>query len=227
MFLVWWLGFHLPPFENTPGTRSAFYRAMTLMVVGESLRVGPFDSVGNPRRDRLGRASRCAISRRWSDRAPRANQRGRTRQDRNLDHRELTVVGLRKFSTGSRGPRSWNSPTRSRRNRSIHWRARFFAMRGLRNVRALEVTEFRNIVGQGVRGTLGGTPTLLGGAASFSQAGPLAEWAEKLPQAPAELAEIWGRRQWSHRTRLVERPDPRRNRGRSLAEPPTSRNPHG
>ncbi len=33
MFLVWWLGFHLPPFDNTPETRSAFYRAMTLMVV--------------------------------------------------------------------------------------------------------------------------------------------------------------------------------------------------
>src|SRR5262249_37075929 len=33
MFLVWWLGFRLPAFENTPETRSAFYRAMTLMVV--------------------------------------------------------------------------------------------------------------------------------------------------------------------------------------------------
>jgi Cd2+/Zn2+-exporting ATPase len=33
MFLVWWLGFKLPAFENTPEVRSAFYRAMTLMVV--------------------------------------------------------------------------------------------------------------------------------------------------------------------------------------------------
>ena len=33
MFFVWWLGFKLPPFENTEGTRSAFYRAMTLLVV--------------------------------------------------------------------------------------------------------------------------------------------------------------------------------------------------
>ncbi len=30
---LWWLGFHLPAFTNEPGTRSAFYRAMTLMVV--------------------------------------------------------------------------------------------------------------------------------------------------------------------------------------------------
>lgn len=33
MFFVWWLGLGLPPFEGTPETRSAFYRAMTLLVV--------------------------------------------------------------------------------------------------------------------------------------------------------------------------------------------------
>jgi Cd2+/Zn2+-exporting ATPase len=33
MFIVWWLGFGLPPFVNTPMVASAFYRAMTLIVV--------------------------------------------------------------------------------------------------------------------------------------------------------------------------------------------------
>jgi Cd2+/Zn2+-exporting ATPase len=33
MFFVWWLGVGLPPFLNTPETASAFYRAMTLLVV--------------------------------------------------------------------------------------------------------------------------------------------------------------------------------------------------
>ena len=33
MFLVWWLGFRLPPFVSTAGTHSAFYRTMTLLVV--------------------------------------------------------------------------------------------------------------------------------------------------------------------------------------------------
>ncbi len=33
MFFVWWLGFHLVPFHSTPGAHSAFYRAMTLLVV--------------------------------------------------------------------------------------------------------------------------------------------------------------------------------------------------
>jgi Cd2+/Zn2+-exporting ATPase len=33
MFFVWWLGFSIPPFESTEVVRSAFYRAMTLLVV--------------------------------------------------------------------------------------------------------------------------------------------------------------------------------------------------
>src|SRR6202034_2010709 len=33
MFFVWWLGFKLVPFENTLQAHSAFYRAMTLLVV--------------------------------------------------------------------------------------------------------------------------------------------------------------------------------------------------
>jgi len=33
MFFVWWLLFAIPPFESTEAARSAFYRAMTLLVV--------------------------------------------------------------------------------------------------------------------------------------------------------------------------------------------------
>lgn len=33
MFFVWWLAFELPPFQSASDTRSAFYRAMTLLVV--------------------------------------------------------------------------------------------------------------------------------------------------------------------------------------------------
>lgn len=33
MFLVWWLGFGHAPFRSEPGAQSAFYRAMTLLVV--------------------------------------------------------------------------------------------------------------------------------------------------------------------------------------------------
>ncbi len=57
-------------------------------------------------------------------------------------------------------------------------------------MRAVEIAEFQNIVGAGVRGRLGGAQTLLG-RRELLEAGPLARWAEQLPPAPAELAEIW------------------------------------
>ncbi|TDU80998.1 Cd2+/Zn2+-exporting ATPase [Prosthecobacter fusiformis] len=33
MFFIWWLAIGIPPFENTDSSKSAFYRAMTLLVV--------------------------------------------------------------------------------------------------------------------------------------------------------------------------------------------------
>ncbi len=59
-----------------------------------------------------------------------------------------------------------------------------------RGVRAVEIADFKNIVGAGVRGKFGGAQTLLG-RRELLETGPLATWATKLPPAPAELAEIW------------------------------------
>ena len=59
-----------------------------------------------------------------------------------------------------------------------------------RGVRAVEIADFKNIAGAGVRGRVGDTQMLLG-RRELLEAGPLAQWAEKLPPAPAELAEIW------------------------------------
>ena len=54
-----------------------------------------------------------------------------------------------------------------------------------RGVRAVELADFKNIVGQGVSGKFGGAQALLG-RRELLEAGPLARWAEKLPPAPAE-----------------------------------------
>jgi Cd2+/Zn2+-exporting ATPase len=59
-----------------------------------------------------------------------------------------------------------------------------------RGVRELNVDQFRNIVGEGVKGSLNGVQVLLG-RRELLEAGPLAAWAKKLPPAPAELSEIW------------------------------------
>jgi Cd2+/Zn2+-exporting ATPase len=59
-----------------------------------------------------------------------------------------------------------------------------------RGVRAVEIADFQNIVGAGVRGRLDGAQTLLG-RRELLETGPLAKWAEKLPPASADLSEIW------------------------------------
>jgi Cd2+/Zn2+-exporting ATPase len=59
-----------------------------------------------------------------------------------------------------------------------------------RGVRELSLGDFRNIVGEGVKGSLDGAQVLLG-RRELLEAGPLAGWAQKLPPAPAELSEVW------------------------------------
>jgi Cd2+/Zn2+-exporting ATPase len=59
-----------------------------------------------------------------------------------------------------------------------------------RGVRVITLGDFKNIVGQGVRGEYDGVQALLG-RRELLQAGPLAKWAERLPPAPADLAEVW------------------------------------
>jgi len=65
----------------------------------------------------------------------------------------------------------------------------------VRHARALGLTElavddFQSLTGQGLRGRIDGA-TLLLGRRELLEAGPLADWARKLPPAAAELSEVW------------------------------------
>jgi Cd2+/Zn2+-exporting ATPase len=57
-------------------------------------------------------------------------------------------------------------------------------------VRELDVDEFRSLTGQGLTGRLDGATVLLG-RRELLEHGPLADWAEALPAASAELSEVW------------------------------------
>ena len=73
MFGVWWLGFGLPAFVTPPGSgvRSAFYRAMTLLVVASPCALCPEHPVGHPVGHRLRGAAGRALSRRRGAGKPR------------------------------------------------------------------------------------------------------------------------------------------------------------
>jgi len=189
MFLVWWLVFDLPAFANTPEQLSAFYRAMTLMVVAS-----PCALVLS-----IPSAILAAIA--WGARHGVLFRGGAAIEKL----AEVTVVAMDKtgtLTTGELNVVSYESFPPGREQevmelayaleaKSEHPLARAIVRDAkARGVRLIELAEFKNIVGQGVRGQYGGGQALLG-RRELLEAGPLAKWAQQLPAAPAELAEVW------------------------------------
>jgi Cd2+/Zn2+-exporting ATPase len=189
MFLVWWLGFHLPAFTNTAETRSAFYRAMTLMVVAS-----PCALVLS-----IPSAILAAIA--WGARHG-VLFRGGAAIEKLAD---ITVVALDKTGTLTTGElavvRCESYPVGREREilqlaytleaKSHHPIARAIVRHAkTEGVDELAVEEFESITGQGLRGRVGGA-TLMLGRREMLEKGPLADWSRQLPPAAAEFSEVW------------------------------------
>ena len=189
MFLVWWLGFGLPAFANEEGVRSAFYRAMTLLVVAS-----PCALVLS-----IPSAILAAIA--WGARHG-VLFRGGAAVERLAD---ITAVALDKtgtLTTGELAVKAVESfpPGREKdvlelayalEMRSHHPLARAIVRYAqAQGAKVLAVDEFASITGQGVRGRMGGALTLLG-RRELLEHGPLAGWTGQLPPAPPELSEVW------------------------------------
>jgi Cd2+/Zn2+-exporting ATPase len=102
---------------------------------------------------------------------------------------ELSVVGCESFPEGRE--REVLEIAYALESKSQHPIARAIVRHArAEGVRAIEVDEFESITGQGLRARAGDS-TLLLGRRELLEAGPLAEWARKLPPAAAELAEVW------------------------------------
>lgn len=189
MFLLWWLGFGLPAFTNTPEVRSAFYRAMTLMVVASpcalvlSIPSAILAAIAWGAKHGVLFRGGAAIEKLADIEVVALDKTG------TLTTGELVVVGYESFPAGREA--EVMELAYALESRSEHPLARAIVRDAkARGVRLIELAEFKNIVGQGVRGRYGGAQALLG-RRELLEAGPLAGWAEKLPPAPAELSEVW------------------------------------
>jgi Cd2+/Zn2+-exporting ATPase len=189
MFLVWWLGFHLPAFTNTPETRSAFYRAMTLMVVASpcalvlSIPSAILAAIAWGAKHGVLFRGGAAIEKLADVNVVALDKTG------TLTTGELAVVGYESFPAGRET--EVMELAYALESKSEHPLARAIVRDAkARGVRLIELGDFKNIVGQGVGGSYGGGQALLG-RRELLEAGPLAGWAEKLPAAPAELSEVW------------------------------------
>ena len=189
MFLVWWLGFHLPAFTNEPGQRSAFYRAMTLLVVASPCAL--VLSIPSAILAAIAWGARHGVLFRGGAAVEKLADIDAVALDKTgtLTTGELAVVGYESFPGGRET--EIMELAYALEAKSEHPLARAIVRDAkARGVRPLALEEFRNIVGQGVKGVFGGTQVLLG-RRELLEIGPLAAWAGKLPPAPAELSEVW------------------------------------
>ncbi|RXK56294.1 heavy metal translocating P-type ATPase [Oleiharenicola lentus] len=189
MFLLWWLGLGLPAFANTGETRSAFYRAMTLMVVASPCAL--VLSIPSAILAAIAWGAKHGVLFRGGAAIEKLADVNIVALDKTgtLTTGELVVTGYESFPPGRET--EVMELAYALESKSEHPLARAIVRDAkARGVRLIELADFRNIVGQGVRGRHGDTQALLG-RRELLEAGPLAGWAGQLPPAPADLAEVW------------------------------------
>lgn len=189
MFFVLWLWFGVPAFVNTEETRSAFYRAMTLMVVASpcalvlSIPSAILAAIAWGARHGVLFRGGAAIEKLAAISAVALDKTG------TLTTGELAVVGCESFPKGRE--REVMELAYALEAKSQHPIARAIVRHAkAEGVQAKDLSEFESLTGKGLRGKLNGANVLLG-RRELLESGPLAEWAAKLPQAPAELSEVW------------------------------------
>jgi len=189
MFLVWWLGFHLPAFTGVPGKRSAFYRAMTLMVVASPCAL--VLSVPSAILAAIAWGARHGILFRGGAAVEQLADIDAVALDKTgtLTTGELAVVGCESFPEGREQEVMELAYALELKSQHPIARAIVRHAKSL-GVRTIAIDEFQSITGQGVRGRIDGA-TLLLGRRELLEAGPLAQWAKDLPPASAELSEVW------------------------------------
>lgn len=189
MFLVWWLGFHLPAFTNTPETRSAFYRAMTLLVVMSpcalvlSIPSAILAAIAWGARHGVLFRGGAAIEKLADITAVALDKTG------TLTTGELAVVGCESYPAGQE--QAVMELAYALEAKSQHPIARAITRFARANgVREIGVDEFQSLTGKGLMGKLDGETVFLG-RRELLESGPLAAWAKQLPPAAAELGEVW------------------------------------
>ena len=189
MFLLWWLALGLPAFTNTPETRSAFYRAMTLMVVASpcalvlSIPSAILAAIAWGARHGVLFRGGAAIEKLAEIKIVALDKTG------TLTTGELAVLACESFPPGR--DREVLQLANALEAKSHHPIARAIVRHARSSgISELAVDDFQSITGQGVRGRIEGTSLLLG-RRELLEKGPLAEWAKRLPPASAELSEVW------------------------------------
>jgi len=189
MFFVWWLGFGIAPFSNTEAGFSAFYRAMTLLVVAS-----PCALVLS-----IPSAILAAIA--WGARHGILFRGGAAIEKM----AEVNLVALDKTGTLTTGEMEVDSvesfpPGREREAAELAYSLEAHgshpigrAIKKYAKVQGLEprtIDDFQAMSGKGVQGREGQTLCVLG-RRELLEDGPLAAWIKDVPEPAPEFSENW------------------------------------
>jgi Zn2+/Cd2+-exporting ATPase len=189
MFLVWWLGFGLPPFKSVEGQASAFYRAMTLLVVASPCAL--VLSIPSAILAAIAWGARHGVLFRGGAAIEKLAEIDTVALDKTgtLTTGELAVVSIESFPTGRE--RELLELAYALERHSHHPIARAITHHARKqNIATRDVARFESITGQGVRAQVDGGHAFLG-RRELVAAGPFAQWLEKVPPAAAEFSEVW------------------------------------
>ncbi|HEY0550207.1 MAG TPA: heavy metal translocating P-type ATPase, partial [Verrucomicrobiae bacterium] len=161
MFFVWWLGFKLPPFTSAAETRSAFYKAMTLLVVASpcalvlSIPSAVLAAIASGARRGILFRGGAAVEELAETQVVAMDKTG------TLTTGELRVENVESFPPGRE--REVIELAYSLERLSTHPLARAISRHGkAQGVNALALEKFQSITGQGLRAEWNAQPVFLG-----------------------------------------------------------------
>lgn len=189
MFLVWWLVLDLPAFRGDPGQASAFYRAMTLLVVASPCAL--VLSIPSAILAAIAWGARHGILFRGGAALERLATVDSICLDKTgtLTTGEMEVVEVASWPTGHEEEVA--ALAVAMEAKSAHPMARAITTWGRqRGFGRREVDRFESLTGRGLRAEVGGARVLLG-KRDLLAGGPLAERLERVPWPPAGHSEVW------------------------------------
>jgi Cd2+/Zn2+-exporting ATPase len=188
-FLFSWLVLKLPAFEQTGGTFSAFYRAMTFLVVASPCAL--VLSIPSAILAAIAFGARKGILFRGGAAIEKLAEVDVVAMDKTgtLTQGDLTVTGVESFPEGRADEvlqRAFSLETHSN-----HPIARAIVNFGKKEgLIATEVEEFQSFSGRGLRGQVGNESIYLG-RRELMESGPLSGWIEKVEEPPPSVTEVW------------------------------------
>jgi Cd2+/Zn2+-exporting ATPase len=189
LFLVCWLGLGVSPFTNHPENYSAFYRAMTLLVVASPCAL--VISIPSAILAAIAWGAKRGILFRGGAALEKLAEIDTVALDKTgtLTTGDLVVERVESFPPGQEERVA--AKAFALEHEANHPIARAIVRYGrAQGLELREVEKFRSLTGKGVQGEVNQTRCILGRRELIEQ-GPLAEWARSLPAPPPEFSEVW------------------------------------